>query len=293
MVGRTRQLKNLIKMHAVNQSPLYKIYSLVRLAKILGVSEHDLHTIAQTRNYKLKIVTNSRQAQVPTGKLKEMHQKIGRYLSQIIIPDYVFSKKGRSAIDNAMQHRGNIPVGKTDLSGFFPSVSEEKIKKMFQSVFKCPKEVSIVLASFCSYNGHLPTGSHISGYVAFFCAKAMFDELEKITNSKSIRMTVFVDDITFSGEEVTPKFLRTIQLVISRHGFVSKNKKTKYYGCTDTKKITGVILKRDEAFVPNSLHKKSYQTYKLAQKNKDKSLMRSYQGQKIHQEQILKRNRDN
>ena len=107
---------------------------------------------------------------------------------------------------------------------------------MFRDVFICPKDVATVLGKICSYNGHLPTGSYISGYIAFFCAKPMFDEIEKICTARNIKMTVFVDDITFSGTAVNQVFLQTIKRVIKRHGFICKRKKTKLYQASDTKK---------------------------------------------------------
>ena len=189
-----------------------------------------------------------------------------------------------------IEHRGKHPVGKTDLSRFFPSISEEKIIQMFRDVFICPKDVATVLGKICSYNGHLPTGSYISGYIAFFCAKPMFDEIEKICTARNIKMTVFVDDITFSGTAVNQVFLQTIKRVIKRHGFICKRKKTKLYQASDTKKITGVILVGTSVRVPNSLHHKAYSARKLLKHSPNKKLERSYIGQKQHHFQILKHN---
>lgn len=280
-----------IKRHPIEQSQFYKIYSIRRLEEVLKFQLCELHNIATSLNYRSKKI-NERDTQLPTGELQILHKLIGIHLSKIYLPTYVYSQKGRSFIDNAVIHRGNIPVGKTDLSKFFPSISEHRISQMFRDIFKCPKTVAEALAKICSFNGHLPTGSYISGYIAFFCAKSMFDEIATVCTARKITMSVFVDDITFSGENVTAKFLQTIRSIIERYGFISKAKKTKFYKPTDVKKITGVIIKNDEIRVPNSSHAKAYETYKKLMNSPQDGikLTKSYRGLKQHQYQIIKRN---
>lgn len=281
-----------ITRHSIEKSVLYKMVSLSRLETVLGCDLKNVDKIASITNYRLKKI-NNRDTQYPIAELQGIHKTIASILAKIELPGYLYSQKGHSFIDNAVAHTGLLPVGKTDLSGFFPSVSEQKITQMFRDLFNCPKKIASTLAKLCSYKGFLPTGSFISGYIAFFCAKNMFDEINKICIARNIKMTVFVDDLTFSGINVNRGFLATVRRVIHKHNFVCKLQKTKFYESRDIKKITGVIIINCEVRVPNSQLNKAFKTTRNIQNKCGDvtKLKKSLIGQKQHQTQIIKRNK--
>jgi hypothetical protein len=71
---------------------------------------------------------------------------------------------------------------------------------------KCSPDVAEILAQICTCNGHIPTGSRISMPLAFWANHKMFDELKNIADTFEVTMTVYVDDITFTGSSVNKFF---------------------------------------------------------------------------------------
>lgn len=162
--------------------------------------------------------------------------------------------------------------------------------RMFSQDFRCANDVADILADICCYQQkHLPTGSTLSGRVAFFSAKAMFDELSDLATESDSQLTVYVDDITTSGPNVTKQLISKFRQVIRRHGLTSKSKKTKTFPASAPKTVTGVIVSGDEVRLPNSRHKKIWQTrcaIRNAEKNERKNLICSLNGRLQEAKQI-------
>ncbi|MFW5440353.1 MAG: RNA-directed DNA polymerase, partial [Methylophilaceae bacterium] len=165
------------KQYHIDQSPLYKLIGLNQLEQCLDIKLHRLPKLLKPKAYRT-FIKDGRDIQHPVGWLNKVHERIAKLLARIEVPDYVYHKKGRSHILNAHEHKGHHGVIKTDISAYYPSVSRQHIKAMFINEFKCAKDVAGTLADICSYNGmHLPTGSPISGYIAFFANKELYDSV--------------------------------------------------------------------------------------------------------------------
>ncbi|MHB1099473.1 MAG: reverse transcriptase family protein [Burkholderiales bacterium] len=247
--------------YPLHQSPLYKIVGLRRLEAVLRIDLSKIDRLLAPENYRVWVNDRGREIQQPIKWLAQVHSRIGDLLSRIEMPDYVYSQKGRSYVDNAKQHTGNFPLGKTDISSFYPSTTRQMVWRMFSNEFKCAKDVADILADICCYQQkHLPTGSSLSGRVAFFAARPMFDAASNIADNTGSRMTVYVDDITLSGPLVTKHLLSEIRQVVRRHGLKTKQTKTKTFPAEAAKIVTGAVVVGNDVCLPNARHKKIWET---------------------------------
>lgn len=244
------------KLYPVDQSPLYRLNGLKQLEKCLDIKLNRLDKLLKDGSYRTWFNDKGREIQHPLGWLAAVHKKIARYLSRIETPDYVYHKKGRSHVANASEHKGYRQVAKTDISGYFPNTSRKMIKDMFINHFHCARDVAGILADICCFQTkHLPTGSTISGYVAFFANKDLFDRVAKLAKEKNCLFTLYVDDLTLSGIAATKSLINEVRLIIKQEGRSSQDKKTHSFSTHAPKLITGVVIKGNRCLLPNQRHK--------------------------------------
>lgn len=278
--------------YPIHQSPLYKIVGLGRLEAVLRLDVSKLDRLLTPENYRVWINDKGREIQQPIKWLAQVHKYIGNLLSRIELPDYVYSQKGRSYADNAKQHTGNFPLGKTDISKFYPSTTRQMVWRMFANEFKCANDVADILADVCCYQQkHLPTGSSLSGRIAFFAARSMFDSVSNIAKDTGSRMTVYVDDITLSGPSVTKRLLVKVRQVVRQHGLRTKDSKTRTFPAETPKTVTGVVIVGDSVCLPNSRHKKIWETRRSIREASEldhEKLVRSLKGRLQEANQIYK-----
>ena len=248
--------KSMLKRYPLNQSPLYRLRGKGQFASVLGITFAESTQLAESNSYRVFDNQKNREIQHPTGRLKVIHGRIAALLKRIELPDYVVSQKGRSYVDNARMHVGPTPLVKTDVSKFYPSTTHAMVWRMFSKFFECADDIAGQLADICCYSQrHLPTGSPLSGYVAFFASQPMFDEVNDRAVASGCLMTLFVDDIAISGERANKQLLTQVRHVVRDHGHRTKNKKSLTFAATAVKTVTGVVVTAAEVKLPNRRHR--------------------------------------
>ncbi len=249
------------KQYPLNQSPLFRLRGKGQFEKIIGVQWDAIDKLLSPDNYRVWVNEKGREIQQPIGWLAQVHERVGKLLARIELPDYLYSQRGRSYADNARQHLGKSPLIKTDIHKFYPSTTRQMVFRMFAVDFQCAEDVAHRLADICCYRQeHLPTGSALSGRVAFFAARHMFDDIAKIASDKRCKMTAYVDDVAVSGPGATKKLLGEIRKTIHRHGLKTKQRKSKSYASSSAKALTGAVIAGDELRLPNVRHRKIWET---------------------------------
>jgi hypothetical protein len=281
--------------YAIKQSPLYKIQAKAKLAELLQFNLSDFDTITADTNYQVFQNKNQRWIQHPINELRSVHDRIQSLLTRISTPDYVHSKTGCSYITNAISHSTVHPFVKTDISKFYPSTSFSAVFNLFRIIFECSIDVAWYLAKLCCFQGKaLPTGSPLSGSVAFLAHQPMFDKIAALAKSRGCVFTLFVDDLGISGLSASKALLYQVRGIIRSNGLSTADVKSKTYGTGRARKITGVLMALDGPKVPN---KRQHKTYKLSKeiqslpngKKRDK-LTKSLRGSVQEAEQIKKEN---
>lgn len=250
------------KSYPLHDSPFYKLSTRKKLASLLN---SDLATLKNLRsdqgNYcEFEDIGKSgkpRKIQKPAKNLDIVHTRIASLLTRITTPEYLHSgKKMHSNVTNAKAHLDSLSLMTTDVKSFFPSTTHGMIFSFFFGVMKCSSDVSEMIADLCTCHNYLPTGSRISMPLAYWANVRMFEELEMLSAKHDVIMTVYVDDLTFSGTQVNPLFKSTVRKIISKHGHTMHPIKTKLYLPEQPKLITGVIVERGQLKVRNEQHLK-------------------------------------
>jgi hypothetical protein len=245
------------KSYQLENSPLYRLQNKQKLSDLLAVSVKELKSLCLCGFYKVwikKTENKDREIQEPIGIRKKVHLRIHILLSRIIKPNYLYSgKKGVSCIHNAAFHVDNHYFLCTDISHYYTNCKREFIFRFFHNKMQMSADLAWIMTDMVSYNGHLPTGSHLSQDLSFLIHSDVFDTIHKIATEKGIAFSLYVDDLTFSSTSVIPK---TTHLLINHHlkkvGLFLKRKKTKYYSKKHHKSITGVIISpNNKLLIPN------------------------------------------
>lgn len=246
--------------YPLNQSPLYRLRGKGQFEKLLDLRWDQVKPLAAPDYYRVWLNDKVREIQQPIRKLASVHKRIGDLLARIELPDYLYSQRGRSYADNARQHLGDVPLFKTDIHKFYPSTTWMMVYRMFVDEFECAEDVAHRLADVCCYQQrHLPTGSPLSGRIAFFAAREMFDAIADVAAREQCRMTTYVDDVTFSGARATKTLMSEVRQVVHQHGLKAKQKKSRTYPATSPKAVTGAVISGEELKLPNERHRKIHE----------------------------------
>lgn len=262
------------KSYGLKDSPFYKLSTKRSLEKLLNTSISKLKILSENnkKNFNVFMEGNlpkQREIQSPNYDLNVIHTRIASLLVRIKTPDYLYSgKKGRSYITNAQQHIGDYQVLTMDIRKFYPSVSKKSIYSFFINTMKTSPDVAGILAEVCCYKEHIPTGSRISMPLAFWANHLMYSKIQNYCLKKDIKMTVYVDDLTFSGNQVNRLCQKNIERIITSCGFKFHPDKTRLYSKDSNKLITGVVVDKEKILLRNKHHKSIYYLYNELEKFK-------------------------
>ena len=253
--------------------PLFGLKSKKTLCYILGIRDKKLLKQSYTSKLVEPYIDKSgkpRLIEPPRTELKLIQKRIKNMLGKIDVPDNVFSGiKGRSYTDNAKLHLGAKPrfLFKVDLTAFFPSISRNKVYAFFRDDLCCSPDIADILCNFTTidlskatlrdapliygfltekkvscYN-HLISGAPTSQILSYLVNHKMFDEMQALANKHTVTMTIYVDDITFSSEQIISKrFQESVFHIIKQHDYRLPEAKVKSYSKQYPKLVTGVII---------------------------------------------------
>ena len=271
---------------------LYGLKSKKKLLELLHIDRKVYYKSAFI-NYKIQPYINisqderKRLIEAPDKDLKNIQSIILKALQQIDFPNYVFSGiKGKCYIDNVKVHANKKCLFKIDISKFFPNISRNKVYKFYLNKLQTSSDVANILTnlttinldlknqnnktmvnvnSFIEENGikernHLITGSPISSIMSYLANIEMFEEIKFLADKLNISMTIYVDDVVFTSNNIIPSYFRKNVLeILNKNGYEVSVKKCKWYNKPSIKKVTGVILdKNGEMQVPNKLMLKTH-----------------------------------
>lgn len=267
------------KSYPLQDSVFYKLSSKKRLANLLSSTPQELKSLTEMDNYRCFTQTKNgkpRLIQEPLPKLDKIHSRVASLLCRIETIDGLHSgKKGRSNISNARAHLGlGKKVITADIKSFFPTTTRLSVFDFFYNTMQCASDIADLLSKVLTYDEHVPTGSRISMPLAYFANKKMFDEIESAANECGATMTIYVDDLTFSGAMLKKGFIGRLETIAKKYGHKIHPSKTRFYGANEVKLITGAAIKGHE-ITPRNKHLKQLRgelSEWLESPNKDKNL---------------------
>lgn len=259
--GRARLRKNRSARYPIERSPLWKLSSIHRLAALLDVAVQDVEAVCMAPSYNRfddqpKPGKEARHIQEPMESTLGIHYRIAKLLDSIERPDFLHSAtKTRSHVTNAQAHlaSGGAVVA-MDIRKFFESTTFHHVKAFFHKDLGCSHDVARCLATVCTADGHLPTGSCISPLLSYFTHRQMFAEIEKHCVASNVVMTLYVDDLTLSGLHATKSMLHHIKALIVRYGLQTKPTKDAVVRPGKSAIITGAVRDGNQLRLRNRHH---------------------------------------
>lgn len=273
--------------------PLYNLQSKRFLRYLLRINDNRFFNqdyVASLVSPYIDTTNKPRLIEPPQAELKIIQKRIKTLLGKIDVPDNVFSGiKGRSYANNVRMHQGEDLrlLFKVDMRAFFPSISRETVYKFFAEDLRCAPDIACILTNFTtidleksntkdltevlsflasknvSITNHLISGAPTSQILSYLANHAMFDEMQVLADNNDVKMSVYVDDITFSSNHhISRRFKNSVFYIIKKYNYqVSKNK-VKSYTRACPKLVTGVIIdSTGKLTVKNSLRKKIIDEY--------------------------------
>lgn len=249
------------KTYSLNQSPLYMLVRRAKLAKLLGLTDAQLRhlskhsdTLYRERDIPKKSGDGLRHIENPADQLKVAQETLSKILGRITPPDYLFCPvKRRCYVTNAAQHRGHRVVRCLDIQKYFPNTKSRRVFWFFHKVMKCDRAIAGTLTKIACYKEHLPTGSPLSPIMAFFAHIDVWDAVARICAERGLTLTVYIDDITVSGNSVSEKDIWDIKREIHRSGL--RYHKEKLF-VDRPAEITGVFVDGGVLVPPDRQYKK-------------------------------------
>ncbi|MGD1910861.1 MAG: reverse transcriptase family protein [Rivularia sp. (in: cyanobacteria)] len=283
--------------YELNQSPFYCLKSKFKLSKLLHVGKSKLKILTKSEDlYREEKITGkngkSRPVQKPRPDLKKVQKRVEKLLKRIKIPIYIHAPaKGISHINNAQAHINAAVVRTLDIEKYFASTPSRHVYSFFHKWLKCSPDVAAVLTKILTFKGSLPTGSPSSPIISYFSHIKMWESINEIVNHYNCNLTVYMDDVTISGDCVPDQLIWQIKQQFYRCGLRSNDKKEKCYIRKNSYEITGIIVtEKGELKIPNRQHKKMYkirQALRLeTEPKKRQKLIQSLKGLKAYERQI-------
>lgn len=235
------------------------------LLKYLGMSGKELKKIwwYHRRMYHefsiAKGLGKKRLIQAPDRRLKIIQQKLALSLDQIYrrrnpVHGFVVD---RSVKTNAEAHGSRRHVVNLDLQDFFPSITENRIKGLLQSL-GIDGRVSEIVARLACYEAFLPQGAPTSPVLSNMICYRLDTELLRVAKAARAIYTRYADDITFSAYQppsplfengfppvgkFSPDLLSTnLRKAIEGNGFIINPQKAHYADRNSRRIVTGVKI---------------------------------------------------
>lgn len=259
--GRKRLRQNRSARYPLEKSPLWGLSSTHRLAALLDVPVGELDAVctqpAYNRFDEVKPNKAPRHIQEPTAATLRIHYRIAKHLDSVERPDFLHSAtKKRSYVTNAKSHlaSGGAVVA-MDIQKFFENTSYQHVKNFFYKDLKCSHDIARLLATVCTADGHLPTGSCISPLLSYFTHRKLFSEIEQLCSRCNVTVTLYVDDLTMSGPHATKTILHEVKAMIKRNGLTTNAKKDAVVRPGKPTIITGAVRDDSQLRLRNKHHK--------------------------------------
>ncbi len=258
MQSRRKKRKPPIEIFELAQSPFARTMTKGNLCRMLGTP---LTTLLGLIKYKdafvrRRIETSSgkpRPLAYPEAQLRRVNEKLAYQLRKIRLAPYVTSpRKGVGPRENAQRHVGATQFLKIDIKQFYPSITREQIAKYFREECGMYVNVAGMLTELLTVDGRIAYGAPATPALAALVHRSMFDEIYDAVSAMGLVMTLWVDDLTISGDKVPGALLEQIRAIVASHGF--RTHKIAFRHSNRPVVVTGMGVRRDEVIPPNSLN---------------------------------------
>ena len=163
--------------------------------------------------------------------------------------------KGGSIKDNVEPHLGNDCILKADVRDFFPSIAINRVRLIFKRL-GYSRKVAFALASICCLDGVLPQGAATSPTISNIIFKRLDARMCGLASKFGLTYTRYADDLAFSGNSISPKFIEYVADIVRAEGFELNAEKTKLMPPRHQQIITGISVSSGCIKLPKATKRK-------------------------------------
>lgn len=147
--------------------------------------------------------------------------------------------RGRSTIDNASVHCEEPLILHADIKDFFPSITKDRLLKLFHRLGINPAMAELLCAFIC-IDDKLPLGIHCSPLLANLVCLDLDDKFVALSAQYDCHYTRYADDITISGKAVPPK--QEVEKILEEEGFLLSQRKFRITKTGQSHFVTGLSV---------------------------------------------------
>ena len=248
-----------VERYELTRSPFSQNPTQRDVANLVNESKDNLRKLATLRFKEQFLVrrtieTNGKRRALvyPTGRLRLVHERLKFHLTKIVQPSYLMCpRKGRSQRDNALVHLKSAQFLTLDIKQFYPSTTRWMIRNSLVEQFGMYTDVAGLIAHLSTADDRACFGSPLTPVLVSLVHRPMFDRIADHCKLDELNYTVWVDDLTISGERITGNLCKTIREIVTCNGL--KSHKLRIYSGKRVVFITGVGVVGANLVVPNRL----------------------------------------
>jgi hypothetical protein len=220
------------------------------LAEYLGLPENQLRRLANTsaKFYTYSEVPKTsggfRTISKPRNPLRSVQKNLHKLLqaNSSPLPHSHYGLKQKSNLTNARIHKGCMKVYNCDLKDFFPSIRPERVFKSLCEEKNCPHEVAKIITKLVTNMHQLPQGASTSTDIVNIVTLRLQRRLNGLAQQWRLNFSIYADDITFSGEQISDDFVDRVKKIIKDEGFTIHPSKGGVFNKSLPQMVTGVNL---------------------------------------------------
>lgn len=148
--------------------------------------------------------------------------------------------RGRGTLENAQVHNGAPLLLRADLRNFFPSISIDRLIKLFLGL-GMHSEAANALAKFVTIDDHLPLGLNASPILANLVCVDLDIKIHKLALAYGCKYTRYADDIAISGKRKLPS-REELEKIVRAEGFELSNEKFRISKQGQAHYVTGLSI---------------------------------------------------
>lgn len=237
-------------------SPYFSLLNIERLLKIdrLTLRRIARHSGSYYDPYDKQIIKPDgtekwRHIANPNDELKKVQNMIYSAILKkhmLLLPEGIMGGiSGKSIKDNAYQHLKQELVVTIDIKNCFPKITNEMVFKAWRETIGCSDKIAGLLTHLTTFQKQLPQGAPTSTALCNLCLLPLFTEIKKYADENNISFTLYIDDITLSGNTANVKTsLSFVIAAIKKYGFSVSNKKILKMPANVQQKVTGTLVNK-------------------------------------------------
>ena len=233
------------------------IKSVTQLTKLLGMDRDVLYAIVNSpqeyykpydifKKFDAKHQINHwRHIDNPQGPLKHVQQLITeKVLAKTVdsLPEHlVGGLPGRSLKENASPHLGKNVVVSMDLEKCFEHVTKDTVYHgLIELGFG--RSVAAIITKSCTFQNRLPQGSPASTILCNIALRKMSDELASEAHELGCKFSMYIDDITLSGNRNDVyAMIPRVYAIAKKYNMVVNKDKTEIFSHNRQQEVTGIL----------------------------------------------------